>query len=123
MARTTVDLVKEIINTSLEDSVIEGIIDSATLMVTNTLGGSDLGTTTLADIERWLTAHIISITWERQTAEEKLGDASIKYSGSFGENLKSTSYGQMALALDTSGLIANSSKRSASLKAIESFDD
>ena len=42
MARTTVDLVKEIINTSLEDSVIEGIIDSATLMVTNTLGGSDL---------------------------------------------------------------------------------
>lgn len=123
MARTTKDAVKQIINTSLGDSVIEALIDSANLMVTNVLGSSELGSSTLTEIERWLTAHLISISWERQATDEKLGEASIKYAGVFGEGLKSTTYGQMVLMLDTSGLMANVGKRSARIRAIESFDD
>jgi hypothetical protein len=123
MARTTKDAVKEIINTSLGDPTIEAIIDSANILVTNVLSDSDLGATTLAEIERWLTAHMISISWERQATDEKLGEASIKYAGVFGEGLKSTTYGQMVLMMDTSGLMRNAGKRSASIKAIESFDD
>lgn len=122
MARTTSTEVELIIDTNVSAAVMNALIDTANLMVTNILGDTDLGDTTLEKIECWLTAHLIAIGWERQATDEKLGDASIKYSGVFGEGLKSTTYGQMVLMLDTSGLMSKSIKKGASLRAITSFD-
>jgi hypothetical protein len=120
-ARVNSGEVREIITTSLTDPAIDAYIAIANPMVTNTVT-CGLGATTLKEIERWLTAHLIAITKERTATEEKLGEASIKYAGVFGEGLKSTSYGQMVLQLDTCGGFANLGKKAASIKSITSFE-
>jgi hypothetical protein len=110
-----------IITTSLLDTAIEAFIEIATAMVTNTVT-CGLAAATLKEIERWLTAHLISVTQERMTTEEKLGEATVKYAGVYGEGLKSTSYGQMVLTLDSCGGFANLGKQAASIKSITSFE-
>jgi len=119
--RVTATEVKVIITTSLADAAIESFIAIANAMVTNTVT-CGLGAAVLKEIERWLTAHLISITQERMTTDEKLGEATVKYAGVYGEGLKGTSYGQMVLALDTCNSFANLGKKAASIKAITSFE-
>lgn len=121
MARTTVAKVKEILDTALTDPQVDNYIDIANTMVTNNVT-CGLSATVLAEIERWLAAHLISITQERLGIKEKVGDAEITYTGVFGEGLKSTSYGQTVLMLDTCGGLANLGKKSISIKAITSFE-
>jgi hypothetical protein len=77
----------------------------------------------LTEIEKWLAAHLIASTVFRTTSEEKLGDASVKYTGEWGKKLESTPYGQMVLILDSSGLMANAGKMSASIYAVNEFDE
>ncbi len=104
--RTTVEEVKQILNdTELSDPIIEGYIKAANSMINNVLSGK-LDEDTLEEIERWLTAHMIASTRERQAVKEGAGGAFIEYTGKFGEGLKSTSYGQMVLTMDTTGLMA-----------------
>lgn len=107
MARTTIADVKLILdNTTLPDSVITAFIKSANIFVTNALGSSALDNDTLQDIECWITAHLISFTLERQSKKESAGSASVEYAGKFdGIGLKGTSYGQMAISLDTTGIL------------------
>jgi len=119
--RVTATEVKAIITTSLTDPGIETYIAIANPMVTNTVT-CGLAAATLKEIERWLTAHLISITKERATTEEKLGEATVKYAGVYGEGLKATSYGQMVLTLDTCGGFSNLGKKSAGIKSITSFE-
>ena len=121
MARVTATEVRVIITTSLLDAAIESLIEIANAMVTNTVT-CGLAAATLKEIERWLTAHLISITQERETTEEKLGEATVKYAGVYGEGLKSSRYGQMVLTLDTCGGFANLGKKAASVKSITSFE-
>ncbi len=121
MERVTATEVKVIITTALGDTAVEAFIDIANPMVTNTVT-CGLAAATLKEIERWLTAHLISITQERMTTEEKLGEATVKYAGVYGEGLKATSYGQMVLTLDTCGGFANLGKKAADIKTIPSFD-
>jgi hypothetical protein len=123
MARTTATEVKEIITTSLSDAAVTAYIGIANRMVTANLSEQELSDETLEDIECWLTAHLIAVTKERFTTGEKIGDASVNYAGIFGEGLKSTSYGQMVLMLDTSGTMGVSGKQKVYFKAIKSFDD
>jgi hypothetical protein len=120
--RVTANEVKEIIETELSNTIIEAYITGANQLVTEVLGTTSLGTDLLKEIERWLSAHMMAISRERQAMEEGAGGAYIKYSGSYGEALKSTSYGQMVLALDTTGTFASLSGKSARIFAIESFD-
>lgn len=105
--RTTIAEVKAILDsTTLTDPVITAFITSANLFVTNSLGSSTLDAATLADIERWVAAHFIASTLERQTVSESAGSASVKYAGDFnGMGLLLTAYGQMACALDTTGTL------------------
>ncbi len=107
--RTTAAEVKQLLdNTTLTDPVIEAFIKSANLFVTNSLGTSALGSDTLEDIERWVAAHLISYTIERQSKNEAAGSASVSYAGNFdGKGLLGTSYGQMAVNLDTTGVLAS----------------
>lgn len=119
--RVTATEVRVIIETSLTDAAIDSYIAVANPMVTNTVT-CGLAAAVLKEIERWLTAHLISITKERTTTEEKLGEATVKYAGTFGEGLKSTPYGQMVLQLDTCGQFANLGKKVISITAITSFE-
>jgi hypothetical protein len=120
-ARVTATEVKEVLNDStLLDAQVDPYILSATTLVDATLG---TGTTAiLKEIERWLAAHMITITRERQAKSEGAGGASIVYSENFGEGLKATTYGQMVLTLDTTGLMASLGGRQPQLFAVPNFD-
>jgi len=122
MARTTADLVNEILDTELTDTVIDAFIAVANSLVTEKLGTSSLGDTRLIQIETWLTAHLIASTLERMPETETLGDASIKYIGKYWKGLEATPYGQNVLLLDTTGLLGLLGKKAVSIIAIESFD-
>lgn len=120
--RTTAAEVKQIMPTSLADAVVEYYITVAAEMVDDLDANTTLGATRLEEIERWLAAHLIAITRERQGQKEKIGDAEITYAGKYGMNLQSTSYGQQAAMLDTSGTLAQLGKKKISIKAITSFE-
>lgn len=122
MARTTATEVKEILDTDLDDSIVEAFIVGANALVTEVLGETDLGDTLLEEIERWLTAHMIASTRKRMAAEEGAGGAYIKYTGKFDKNLASTPYGQQALVLDATGNMAKLGTKAARLIAVTSFD-
>lgn len=120
--RTNVTDVKLIIDTQLADPNIEAYIGTASNFVDNALIGT-ASEDSLTIIEKWLTAHLIASTQERMATEEGAGGAYIKYAGVFGQGLKSTSYGQMAISLDMSGVLNNiaAGKKSVSITAITSF--
>jgi hypothetical protein len=106
----------------LTDPDIKVYIEAANELVTSLLDSDSsitLSDERLKEIERWLTAYMISISRHRQTTEEKLGDASAVFAGVYGEGLKANSYGQMVLILDTSGVFGNLGKRKMSLYAVK----
>ena len=120
MGRVTALEVKGIIETTLTDAEVLVYVTSANTMVNSVLGE---GTTDiLKEIERWLTAHMIACTKEQQTKEEGAGGAYVKYAQVFGQNLSSTSYGQMVLTLDQSGRMASLGGKIARMIAIKNFD-
>lgn len=125
MARTTATEVKAIMdNCTLSDTIIDAYITAANAVVTDVLGDdTDIGSTLLDEIEKWYSAHLVASTTHRQTAEEQLGDAKVKYAGQYGKGLEFTSYGQVVLQLDTTGKMSALGKRGAKIRAINQFDD
>ncbi len=72
----------------------------------------------LEKIELYLAAHFVALTSEKGTLKfSKVGDSSDAWDVTeLGEGLRATRYGQTALVLDTSGILAN--KGSSKLKAL-----
>ena len=124
MARVTSAEVKLIMDGCTTDSAtINAFITSASLLIDRVyVNDTSMTDALLKEIERWMAAHMIASTVFRTTSDEKVGDASVKYTGQWGKKLESTSYGQMVLMLDTTGLMANAGKMAATIYAIESFD-
>lgn len=124
MARVTYDEVEQILDScTLGETIIDVYIEAANALVTKILGDdTTIGATLLKEIERWFTAHMIASTLWRTTAKEKVGDASVEYTGEFKENLSSTPYGQMVMQLDITGKMGNLGKKAAGVYAITSFD-
>jgi len=127
MGRTTAAEVRLIMDNLTTDVMSDTDVDSyilgANALVTKILGtDTTIGSVLLEDIERWFTAHMIACTRHRTTTEEKLGDAAVKYTGVFKEQLSSTPYGQMVLQLDTTGKMGLIGKKAASTKAVTSFE-
>ena len=122
--RTTAAEVKQILDEcTLSDTIVDVFIGAASRLVdavysTDTTMSDDQ----LEDIETWLTAHMIASTLHRQTSQEEVDGASVKYTGYWSKDLESTSYGQMVKILDTSGKMANTGKKEAKMTAITSFD-
>jgi hypothetical protein len=85
---------------------LTAFIDAGTLVIDSVFGSSDQ-TALTKEIERWFVAHMVASTVFRTTSDEKVGDASVKYTGQWGKRLESTPYGQMVMQLDTSGKMAN----------------
>jgi hypothetical protein len=124
--RVESDAVKEIIETSLTDPEIDAFITAANLTVTKLLADEDLSDDQLREIERWLAAHFIASTRERQVAQETAGQADTTYVGKSGMGLDATFYGQQAKILDTSGTLASLSDKiglkDATMYAVTSFE-
>jgi hypothetical protein len=115
MARVTDAEVKEIIETELDTTPF---IRAANLVVTDKLGDQGLGDDILMEIERYLSAHFTAVR-EQQAADETLGEARVKYQGQWGMGLDSTSYGQTAKLLDTSGILSTLGRRAAMFDVLD----
>lgn len=112
MARTDKTAVRLIIDTEVSDDSLDAFIGTANIIVTNTLGDSDLTVTTLTEIEKWISAHLtIAMDPEESLESKKVGKATSKYTGEFAMGLQATRYGQMAIALDTTGTLLSTSGR------------
>ena len=103
--RTNEADVRLIITSTITTGQADAFILSANLFVTNHLGSTTLDADTLKDIERWVAAHLIAITYERVARKEEAGSAKIEYVGTFAQGLKQTMYGQTAIELDTTGTL------------------
>jgi hypothetical protein len=103
MAARVVDSdVFAIIDTSLTN--IDVFINTAHRMVDGYLSSKGLDEETLTDIERYLSAHVLSVQ-DMRTKSVGVDVLSESYQGQWGFGLKGTSYGQMAILLDTSGTL------------------
>lgn len=120
---TTIAEVKEIISTSAADSVITGLITAAGSYMSSVLSSGDLTTAQTDEIKRWMVAHMLAMSIERQGAAEEVGDAQIKYTGKYDMRLQATTYGQMVMTLDTSGKLQQGGKKKASTRSVTKEDE
>lgn len=102
--RTTVTEVRALITTSLTDAGVTAYITAANNFVTAHLDGL-LDDDLLAEIERWVAAHMIAGTQERMAKKEEAGTAKVEYLGEAKMGLYATFYGQTAVSLDSSGTL------------------
>jgi len=122
--RVTATEVKSIMDgITTSDTIVDEFIVTANAIVNKMLeSDSSVGTTLMKEIERWMAAHLLASSLWRTTKKEKLGDASVEYTGSFGMHLSSTPYGQVVLQLDVTGKMGNVGKKGASVTAIKNFE-
>lgn len=109
--RTTPAGVKEILETDLTDAIIDAFISGATQLLNTKLADKGLSDDLMEEIERWLTAHMIASTRERQAISEKAGPAEQEFTDVYDRGLDSTSYGQMAMTLDPTGTLYDLSEQ------------
>ncbi len=107
--------VMDIIDTSLTTAQVNAFINTAHSIVTLNLSAKGLTNATLAQIELWLAAHLLSIRDQRKKAI-KVDDVSVTYQGETGMGLKATLYGQQALALDYTNTLASLGQKRASFQ-------
>lgn len=121
-ARVRGDEVKEIFDTDLTGTQLNIFINSAHRLV-NSLLSTDLTTDLLTEIELWLAAHFAAIRDPRVQQESVAGEWSATYQGKTGEGLRATTYGQQAIALDTTGKLGQlDSTREAGLEVFSEAD-
>lgn len=129
MARVTADEVREIFNTSLDEDKILACVNIANIMVTQgpaTSTSPQLLDTELKEIERWLAAHFSSIQ-DPIALRVKIGDSTTWHfpesvTTAWGSGLKLTPYGQMAIAMDRSGILAKTGLMKGSYRAARRED-
>ena len=119
--RTTFRKVREIYDSDLTDENIEVYIGIASQQVDN-IPTDNMTDAVLADIERFLTAHLIIVTKERRGVQEEVGEAKVRFSNIFGEGLMATEYGQMVAEMDTTGTLKALGKKKVSWIAVTSFE-
>ena len=82
-------------------------IDTAALLVSEHLEDRGLSEERLRLIEANLAAHFTALSEERGALlTSKVGESSDTVANTFGEGLKMTRFGQTAMMLDTSGVLA-----------------
>jgi len=90
----------------------EPAIAVANLLVDELLGGQSLTEARLTQIELYLSAHFVSISQrDGPLAAQVLGEATERYFNIYGAGFSSTRFGQQAMILDTSGILAEESSR------------
>lgn len=106
-ARVSAGQVKEVIETSLKDDVVTAsMINTANIYIDTHLLDVGHSESVLNRIELYLAAHIVALTEERGSLKGgKYGDASEFLSDVYSPGFSATRYGQLAIALDTSGTL------------------
>lgn len=105
-ARVDAGGVKEIIETSLADTLINAFINTAHHLVQEDLLNKGLSSDLLTEIELWLAAHFLAIRDKRVEKESVGNEWSATYQGKTKMGFEATTYGQQALMLDTTGSLA-----------------
>jgi hypothetical protein len=96
--------VKAILDT---DVLTDPFILSANLLVNQWLLNSGLSDALLTEIERWIAAHLTCMLDPRESAKA-MGDQRVSFeAGTLKEGLAFTRYGQQAMLLDPTGILAN----------------
>lgn len=111
MARVTVADVKAImfLDSRVTDAAIGVFITQANILVDRVFAeDTTLADATLTEIERLIAAHFIHALDPRVKAEGTDGTTA-QYSGQWGMQLSATTYGQNAMMLDSTGLLAKAS--------------
>lgn len=121
MARVTADEVKEIIETDWTD--IDAFINTANLIVNelaeDPIHGPKVSDDKLKEMERWMSAHFLSVG-DNRLSSEKIGNAQSNYHlPSLGEGFKSTFHGQQLLLLDKTGYFSQLGKIPVKIEAID----
>lgn len=108
--RTTSEAVAGIIEVDESISLVP-FIETASALVDTVVAKADPSLTNdrLELIERYLAAHCYTLRDPRPTSETA-GSVSISYQSKVDLNLATSHYGQMAMTLDTSGVLRNLSK-------------
>lgn len=105
-ARTSVPDLQEILETDLPPNILAAFINTAYQVVQDNLLNKGLSAGMLAEIEKYIAAHFASISRQRQEeSEDWAGEYRVKYTGKTDMGWNATLYGQMALALDTTGTL------------------
>lgn len=117
VARVNAEEVKEVVSTSLSnDTILGSMIDTANVLVDTHLLGEGHSDDVLKKIELYLAAHFVALTEEGGgITRARLGEADESYANVYGTGLNSTRFGQTALSLDSSGVLASVAQ--ATLKA------
>lgn len=112
--RTTVARVSALLKPqgiTLDAIELGQLIATASTYIDTTLDDSGLDDALLTEIETYLAAHFAALREIRAgVSSQRADDASVTYSvGQLASNdlMKSTHFGQVAIALDTSGTLAN----------------
>lgn len=106
--RTNSDEVKALIDTNRD---VTPFIADASLLVDEQLAAKGLTSGRLQLIEKYLAAHLVALTEERGgLVRFKMGDSSEEYQLPKGTGIAMTRYGQMAITLDTTGVLQNLSR-------------
>lgn len=118
MPRVTVEEVRKIIDTDITDNEIQAFIATANSLVDSVLPNQGISEELLIEIEKWLSAHFVSIK-DPRLRQLRIGEVTETYYGRGGEGLNHTPYGQQVLLLDYTGSFANLGKRKASFNVVK----
>jgi hypothetical protein len=124
MARVTWTEVNLIMEEDQPEDVVNASIIGANAFITAAVGTDTVLTDVMKkELERYMCAHLLTSTVGRQFIEAGGGPApKIRYVNQYGQNLRSTSYGQAVLTMDVTGKIAAFSDRTRSrVRAVPMF--
>ncbi len=110
MARTTSALVAAIIEVDVSISLTP-FIEVANMIVTSECTGGDHTVLVLAQIEKWLSAHVYTCR-DPRAVREKAGSMTQEMQSKVDLGFDNSHYGQMAMRLDTEGSLSALNERS-----------
>mgnify|MGYP000919659445 CR=1 FL=1 len=117
-ARVTAAEVKDVIDTELEDSEINACINTAHVMIAGRSRMlTELDDDTLAQIETWLAAHFVSVR-EPRVEQETVDETTVRYALPRASSITESTYGQVAIALDTTLSLTGVTTRRAVIEAV-----
>lgn len=113
---TTEQDVLDIMDNALAEADVTPYLTSATVFIESVFADTILTDSIVSEILRWMTAHMIALSKDRVSKEEGASNAYIKWAGEWGKSLNATQYGQMAMALDTTGVLTDLGKQKSSAR-------
>jgi hypothetical protein len=114
----TPDEIKAIMPTTLSDNSLVVFIDTGTALANEIFSSAIYSDERIKQIAMFLIAHLCA-TASPQMQSETIDGYRYEITGKFSDGLKSTSYGQTAIMLDTKGVLEGLSKKKASMTAFD----